>query len=501
MDEWEAWWLGEPDKLWQVYHGQQTGSARNYQRRTGLRGFLSRFFWGRTLTDQHHPSRNDLHVPIASDLCATSADLLYANPPSITASSEAATARIERYIDDGLFEQLLTGAETGAAFGGRYHRVTWDRTIADRPFLTTVDADSALPEFRWGHLVAVTFWTVLESDGSRVLRHLERHELNPAGMGLTFHGLYEGTYDNLGMLRPLAEHPVTAPLAEVVGMDGYVTDGITPGLAVQYVPNLTPVRRWRDHHQARNLGRSDLDGVEGLMDALDEVYSAWMRDVRLGKARIFADRDMLDQSFGSAGGAFNLDQEVFTPLEGLAGSMADTVPIHAQQFTIRWQEHQQTAIELTRRILRAARYSAASFEDTPDTDITATEVIARQSQTNTTRNRKARLEKPALQALIVKMLATDQAVYNTPSLDPTDLAVTFPRLVEESASALTQTISTLRSAELMSIETGVRMAHPDWDQTQVDAEVELIKKSQPLASPDAWRPDGEDVTDSEPQSE
>lgn len=487
MQTWEAWWSGDTMKLWNLYHGK---AAANTTQTRGLLGFASRFFWGRKTAIGNMPSRSDLHIPIASDICATSADLLYATPPTITTPSQATNEQIERYIDDGLFDGLLASAETGAALGGRYVRVTWDESICERPFLSTVDADKALPEFRWGRLVAVTFWTVLASDGNLWLRHLERHELDPAGNGVVYHGLYEGTSDNLGHPIPLDAHPATVPLARLVDDQAKLTTSPTPGLCVAYIPNITPQRRWRTNPHGHDLGRSDLDGLEALMDALDETYTAWMRDIRLGKARIFADRNMLESAPTRSGNTptFNLDQEVFTPLDGLAGSMANAVPITPQQFTIRWQEHQATALDLTRRIIRAARYSNTTFGDDGDAEITATEVKARQNATNTTRERKIRLEKPALQSLIVKMLRVDQAVFHTPALNFDDLTVKFPKLIEDTTEGNAQTVSTLRGAQVMSLETAVRMAHPDWDTSAVNAEVQALKSEHPLPSPDEWRP-------------
>lgn len=492
MRRWEAWWVGDPALLWEVHH-----EATMRHTRRGVAGFMEKLFWSRTnANNQTGPSRADLHIPMATDLCATSADLLYGTPPKIETASQATNDRIERYRDDGLFEQLLAGAETGAALGGRYQRVTWDPALLDRPFLSTVDADSALPEFRWGRLWAVTFWTILERDSGVVWRHLERHETDPDGNGWTFHGLYEGTEDNLGRQRELTAHPGTEPLARVV-VEDHVAEGITPGLNVAYIPNVTPQRRWRRDPNGKNLGRSDLDSVEGLMDALDETYSSWMRDLRLGKARVFADRSMLETPVapGIRAAAFDLDQEVFTPLDGM-GSMKDGLPIQPQQFAIRVQEHSDTASDLVRRIIRGARYSAATFgDDVQDTAVTATEVKARQSATNTTRNRKIRLEKPALQALIVKMLATDQAIFNTPGLDPTDLAVDFPPLVQQTTEGNAQTVATLKEAGVMSLQVAVEMAHPDWDATQVDEEVARIQKEAPLTSPDQWRPNPAELTD------
>lgn len=496
MRRWEAWWVGDTSMLASVYQRDQHRHPADRPQRRGLVGFVERFFWGRINTNPNgQPSRSDLHIPMASDLCATSADLLYGAPPTILTASSQTNDQLERYRDDGLFEQLLSGAELGAALGGRYQRVTWDPAISDRPFLSTVDADSALPEFRWGHLVAVTFWTVLQRDGAVVWRHVERHELDTAGNGIVFHGLYEGTEDNLGRQRELTLHPATASLANVV-VEDHVAQGITRGLAVAYIPNITPQRRWRHHPNAKDLGRSDLDGVEGLMDALDETYSSWMRDLRLGKARVFADRSMLEnRSPNSSEQVFDLDTEIFTPIDGLGGSMQSQLPIQPQQFQIRVNEHETTAQDLVHRIINGARYSAAIFgDDAQDAQVTATEIKARQAKTSSTRDRKIRVEKPALQQLIVKMLLTDQAVFNTPGLNPTDLAVNFPPLVQQTTDGNAQTVATLKQAGLMSNQVGVQMAHPDWDQTQVDEEVARIQAEQPLSSPDQWTPTPGEVT-------
>ena len=240
------------------------------------------------------------------------------------------------------------------------------------------------------------------------------------------------------------------------------------------------------------MGRSDLEGSEQLFDALDETYSAWMRDVRLAKARIIVDRSMLETPGGKGdegAPAFDLDREVFTPLDGI-GSFKDGGSVEPQQFQIRWQEHQQTALDLTRQIIRNARYSTATFGDVQDTDITATEVRARQATTETTRARKIRCEKPAVQALLVKMLRTDRALFNASGLDETDISVDFPQLHQATVADNAQTVATLRGVEALSLQTSVELAHPDWDDTQIQEEVTRLQREHPLSSPDDWRPLG-----------
>lgn len=480
MQAWNAWYVGSPDVLTAAY-----SSPARSRRIGGVVGTIARWFWGREVTDQTR-ARQHLHVPIAADLAQASADLLYADPPNVTVGDgdgNVTTAqRLQQYVDDGMMTVLSAGAEIGAVLGGRYQRVTWDRELLDRPFLSTVHADAAIPEFRWDRLTAVTFHNVVETSGQQVRRHLERHELI-GGVGYVFHGLYEGTMDNLGRAVPLTESAATAGLAAQVDADGALIEGRTRGLAVEYIPNLTPQRRWRTNPVGKSLGRSDLDGIEPLMDALDEVYNSWMRDVRLAKARLIVPEYMLRSSKPGEADMFDLDQEVFVPLRMAASEDGDP-HITPQQFSIRVAEHQQTAQQLVEDILRSAGYSAATFgEDEEGAAATATETMARKGRSLLTRGRKVRLERPALARLGEKMLAVDQAVFNTPGLVPQPVDVDFGDTVQDSPLQLAQTVETLSRAKAASTATLVRLAHPDWGRDEVDTEVDAIRAEQSLADP------------------
>lgn len=493
---WSAWYEGTPEALSRAYGGRTTNgpTEAGNARLGGVRGLLRRFWWGRTV-DASTERPDQLHVPIASDLCRASADLLYAEPPTLTVTdgqdgaASATQERLNTYVDDGFHGTLATGAEVGAALSGRYHRVTWDQTVLDRPFLTTVDADAALPEFRWGRLVAVTFWHVLSADGQTVYRHLERHELDATGHGLILHGLYQGTTADLGMAIPLTDHAATAGLAPLVDETGALVAGRTPGLCVEYIPNQTPQRRWRRDPIGQYLGRSDLDGVEQLMDALDEAYSSLMRDVRLGKSRIIVPQHMLTNTGPGQGAGFNLDREVY---EGLAMPTPEDGKdqITPQQFSIRVDEHLRTCADLTLRIVQTAGYSAQTLGETDTGTMTATEVHARERRSYLTRDRKIRLERPAVARLAQKMLSIDQAVFNTQGIVVQPVTVTFSDTVQDSMLELAQTVQALETARAASTETKVTLLHPDWGDDEVKAEVALINAQYALTvtDPDAPPP-------------
>lgn len=491
MAEWSAWYSGDPSVLRSVY--QQVTDAptnRPSQYRGGIVGAAARFWWGRPIPGTSQRV-DQLHVPIAADLCQASADLLYAEPPTLTIEAGGPTQdRVNLYLERGLHTTLAEGAEIGAALGGRYQRVTWDPAMLDAPFLTTVHADAAWPQFRWDRLVAVTFWRVLARDGQQVWRHLERHELDAQGNGVVLHGLYVGTGTDLGRAMPLVEHEATRGL--VVDADGALVGPRTPGLCVEYIPNQRPQRRWRDHPVGASLGRSDLDGVEGLMDALDEVYSSWMRDVRVAKARIHVPESMLESTGPGQGAGFDLDRDVYVGLNALPSRDLGSggLPIVAQQFAIRFAEHQATAQQLIEDILRSAGYAAATFGEGPEGAPTAAEVISRERRSYLTRDRKIRHEKPAVARLVAKMLTVDAAVFGTRGLTADLPAVAFGDSVQDSVMSLAQTAQALRGARAASTETLVRMVHPDWDGGQVGQEVGRIMAEDTLADPMAAVPAG-----------
>ncbi|SOD72729.1 A118 family predicted phage portal protein [Jatrophihabitans sp. GAS493] len=491
LNLWDAWYSGDVLRLSTEYgfNGQGVPGypvPRGAARRTGVFGSIARWFWGQPTTNGQQITK--LHVPIAADICQAGADLLFAEPPSFTVDDEVTQKRLDDLADDTLHAAIAEAAELGGALGGVYLRVTWDKTLLDQPFVTSIAADGALPEFRWGRLSAVTFWTRLATTSDNLAyRHLERHELDKNGVGIIQHALYQGGEGDIGTAVPLTEHPDTAPLAEMV-TDGNVISTLSPGLDVVYVANQRPQRKWRNDPVGCNLGRSDLDGVEPLMDALDETYSSWMRDIRLGKSRVFIGESLLDSNGPGNGASFDMDREIFTPLNLLqsANSTGSGLPIQAEQFTIRWQEHQATANQLVTDILRTSGYSSQTFgmdDGGKTSNMTATEVQAKERRSYLTRDRKTRLWRPQLAALVEKMLAVDIAVFGTPGVKAQLPNVAFADSVQESQITLAQTALALRQAEAASTETLVALIHPDWDEKEIGDEAKRITAEAAAAAP------------------
>lgn len=496
-----AWYSGDADQLSKAYGADVVpgmgldlkGWDRPMAGSGGFLGRVSRWFWG-TPTPAGQSRSTKLHVPIAGDIASTSADLLFSEPPTLRVPGKKSQNRLDKILNEGgVYAILLEAGEIAAAYGGAYLRVGWDTLMVEYPVVDVIPPDAAVPEFVSGRLFAVTFWRVLAEDNKQVLRHLERHE-----RGRVFHGLYLGDAKRLGMQVPLEEHPETAHFAEMVDADGGLDSLYAKGLLVSYIPNVRPHRKLR----GTALGRSDYSGIESLMDSLDETFTSWMRDLRLGKGRIIVPEVYLQNTGRGRGSMWDPDREIYSGLGMLpppGGSTSNMLTV--SQFAIRVMEHQQTARSLTAQILRGAGYSVQSFgEASDDQAATATEIHSRERRSFTTRKRKIGYMNPTLSWLSDVLLTIDNKVFGT-KVTAERAQIEWPDGVEPDPESLARTVNLLKQAEAASLDTRVRMVHPDWDDDQVEAEVERLRKETGMELPDvdtfdeAYLPDAGDLKD------
>ena len=163
---WSAWLSGDPQMLSWVYYnlGANSPVGRSYfsttgerglptpkpgQYRGGLLGSIQRLPSGTTRKPSRRAKRVKYHVPLAGDIAATSADLLFSRQPVITADDKGTQAALELLADDALHSMLLEAAELCSALGGVFLRTVWDSEVSDRPWLDKVPADAAVPHFSY----------------------------------------------------------------------------------------------------------------------------------------------------------------------------------------------------------------------------------------------------------------------------------------------------------------------------------------------------------------
>lgn len=500
FEEIQAWWTGTPESLDGFYRGHNLGQARGpvvkaWQYNGGFAGWAARKFWGDPPPVNSRQTR--LHLPLAADIIETSSTLLFGEPiafafpgKKVTAAdgtvstkdtqSSQTSSRLDKVMNnEEMHSSLLLGGQLQAAFGGVYGRIVVDKEVSDVPFFDFVDADRAVPEFRWGRLVAVTFWTLLAHDDSKGgwWRHLERHE-----PGKVLHGLYRGEKDRLGRLEPLTEHPVTARLIPFLTNGNEIATGIDE-LAVDFIPNGTMNPVWRNIPQLRPMGSPDLTAdVLGILDSLDETYTSLMRDVRLAKARLVATAAMLQDHGPGKGTSIDLDREVYEAVQGDPNNPI----LAAHQFAIRVDEHIRIGDDLMSKAIRKAGYSPWSFGLNDDgAAMTATEVEAKAARSFETRKFKSRYWRAFFQKMVPRLLAIDAAEFSGEGSKAgiEDIEITWPPAVKDTDLVRAQTVQAWDAAKAVSLDTKVRYLHSDWDEDRVTEEIEKIKEEQAANAP------------------
>jgi hypothetical protein len=451
------------------------GALRGTSTMTGASG------WGES---------NPLHVPVPADLARTSADLLFAETPALTFGEGAAQARWEELVDaldlDGM---LLEGGELAAALSGMYWRASFDLIASPTlPILSLIQPDNAWPEWSWGRLVAVTFVRQLNRDedggsGAKVTiwRHLERHSVSALG-AVVEHGLYAGSSDKLGRRMALTDHPMTADIADALtSEDMILLDGVP--MTAGYVPNMRPNRGDR----GSRLGRSDYDQLDGLFRSIDETWTSWMRDLRLGKARIVVPGEYLRDNGPGAGTTFDVDREIYEPLRMMPPSGSDpAAAIKSMQFAIRVAEHQGTLRALVQQAVSSAGYSMRAFGlgNTDVGGVTATQVDSEDALTDLTRKKKARYWTQGLRDIAAALLGIDARINRTPTVVPKlPITVEFGDSAEPPA-VVAATVNLLAQAGAASTQTLVELVHPEWAALQVAEEVARIQAAQGVPLPD-----------------
>lgn len=476
MRIWSAWWAGDPDELSYIYSVEQKMRRAKYSRnRTTVAEGAEEYFWG--LPNSEGTRRR--HVSAAASVARASASLLFSKAPRISpagedAKNERLVARVQEIFGPEAYGgSLISAAELASALGGVYLRPWWDKSVVGHVVPSHVAANCAIPEFRFDRLIAVTFWNVLSEEGaSPVVRHLERHE-----KGKIYHSLYHGTESTLGEKQDLDCNPATAWVVPMANADGAI-DTQLDRLDVVYVPNVLPNRTWHNIPGLAALGRSDFDGIEGEFDALDEVYTSWMRDVEDGKSRMFVSEDAIEDQGPGNGGSFDREKRLYTEMKtGMGSALDGGQMLQDIKFDIRWSEHANSIAEVKQHILEHVGISAQHFADGPlAVGVTATAVSSQNSITETTRAAKLNFWHRALSEFVQIVMDLDAIHFATgmKMTEAPEIRFTAQHLVSEDERS--RTIATKRGAGVMSRYEGVKQANPDWTEPAIVEELERIRE-------------------------
>ena len=447
---------------------------------------ISGSFWKRR-------SKAKVHVPLAADIAAVSANMLFGNAPRCRIYDDAQKdnqkcrkssqqERLDRILQENIFESLIQeAAEAAAACGDVYLKSNWDTDKLDYPSILYVDGRDAVPEYRFGRLVCVHFFTEIKTDrkSGKKWRLYERYE-----PGMILSAVFVGDAGTLGTESPDA--------MKAYGIEPEVT---VPGggMMAVHIPNVKPSRI-----RKREYGRSEFEGMRDLLDELDETFSSWFRDIRLAKSRLIVPAEYLrkrenqNNMFSDNRYIWEFDEDVET-LVALDIANDKDMKITPSQFEIRAEQHAKTADALIRNIISMCGYSPQSFGlDIEGQAASGTALLIREKKSFSNRSKKLNYWSMPLERFLTGVLQLDSELYHEGDIHSTDrVIVEFPDCMSTDITTMAGAVKMLHDAQAVSTYVKVKMAHPEWEEGEVQEEVNRILQEFGVADPMAIARAGE----------
>ena len=486
MQEYAAWFSGEPDLLCEFY---RIGKTENV---FGTVFTLSeKTFWAK----QTSSNTVSLHVPMAGSISELSSDLLFSEKPAINldeAQKEGASDELKASQDelDTLLEDVelnmkcIIGAETAAAMGGVYLKIALADTLVERPIIEIQQPDTALPVFSHGILAQVSFPNIVavkrvgtkdadKSSTFKVFRLMETYTSD----GKILYSLYKGNHTKLGKEVSITVLEQTKLMKDVdLGIDR---------LGCVYVPNMLPNRISRDS----SLGRSDYQGLEPLMSSLDETYSSWQRDIELSKAKIMIPTEFLEprEQVGNVDKEYVYDKDTAIYARLNVDPLNETFTIQAIQFKIRADEFEKTCLNLIERIASGAGYSPQSFGLNIQGRVESGDGMKeREKRTNAKKVKKEAFWRKPLTELASIIVSINNKRFGG-TIKEGKISVEFSKGISPGLKEVSEALAKIKTAAAASTFIMIKMLHPDWTEEQIEAEVARIKVD--TAEPELNDPD------------
>lgn len=441
-------------------------------------------FWGR----QHsNGSQIFNHVPIAGDISEMSSSLLFAESALVKIADNKDNARLatqekldELLDNSGFHEKMLEVGETASAIGGTFVKIAWDKDLSEYPIPVVEQADKAIPYFKFGMLTSVIFWQTVRDeveDGKQkeVYRLLEHYK-----KGSIEYTLYKGKAGKLGNVVDLNS------IEETKDQEQYIDT--KDMLLAAYFPNMLPNRLIR----SSSLGRSDYLSIEGLMDSLDETYSAWCKEITLGLAKVYVPERYLINKDGRR--MYNPDETTYVELDVDPINSNEKNLITPQQFNIRADAFEKTMLNQLERIITSAGYSPQSFGlNISGRAESGTALGIRERKSFITKAKKEKYFYKPMMHIVNCMMFVYSEFLQGKDIDPNEeISISFSDSITNNLAETSESINKLNSAVAVSIEVKVRMLHPEWSELEIIEEVNKIKEENMIGS--APTPDNFDLS-------
>lgn len=410
--------------------------------------------------------------PLPERISGAFATLLFGSEPLVKAVDKGDQERLEELLRLNRWSSRLRTAEEKCSSEGEvFYRIVSDNIRFDAPTITWHSRLDVIPHYVNQQLRAVAFVNELvdnldddpSTEQSVVYRHFEIHD--PVSVRNV---LFRGDQTTIGIEVDLDEHDETRNL--IAEWDHEEAD---VGMLAGRIINI--------EGQDPTLGKSDFDGLEDWFLELNEILATGSKNRDLtALKRIYAPRSALDENDN-----LPADKQVLatddsdTTWEGGAKDQFGTLELSFDaDALVKWQN--QVAITALSRRGITAQFVGLPTDAGEGSASTGVALRVRLIPSKAEGDRRAGPWRDELDGILLKLqkldaLGRDSRGFGTTwakADEPPSVQLGDPLPVDgvEEASRL----STLRTAQLISIKQGVIDQHPDWSDERVDEEVTAI---------------------------
>lgn len=416
----------------------------------------------------------------------TLAAFLFGEEPTYTHTTPAVADYLHTFATEtNLTATLGEGAYTQSVEGEVYLRPTWDTDLdATHPIFTAIPGSRVIPRFRHGRLAEAAVVTTWHTKGGSTL----------SGAGRDYYRLIE--FYTPGRIERMLFRGRADGLGQAMALDAYDnTEDLEPVVetGIDHV-GLVHVPLWRTDLNSPH-GVSLFDGLEGMVLALHRLYSQDQHDAEMARRRVAVSEEFVHKD---AAGNPRMDRrlDLFILSEEAAGAVGgERAPVTPIEFT------DDTVMgDRVQARFRDFLIACGISPDTIDANeaggaISGTSRRLAQAMTIQTVGAIGRYWQHALSDALglVCAIARRHLGAQVPDLGADPVQVSLADGFIDDPVEQADTLQTLDTAEAISTEQKVRTLHPEWDDTQVQEEVERIGASAPAPPRTGLPPGVEDL--------
>jgi len=443
--EYDAWYSSDVNEINQFYLDNK-----------GTDGFNSvgQLFYGKTSN-----LKKMTHIPIANKISREKSLLLFGEMPKFTTKEEKDYEILLNLIDDtNIGSKLLSSAEMCSAYGSVFIKPAWNKKVKDSVFPYIEKTHNATGKFYEGYLEEVTFIkTYIDDEDNNIIYRLGETYTND---GKIIYDLYKGDKKEVGV-------PVSL---ETIDQTSSLTDkstGIDRCLAVYF----------KNAFSQTSKGRSDYQGMTQLFETLDLISTSFKNEIKLSEAKATIPEQLLPvDDDGNVIG--NFDDSLFVRV---IGDISTDLKIELFQPKIRAEEFKVAYATVLEQIVTMVGFSPQTFGlNIKGQSESGKSLTKREKATYDTKALSEREWKIPLQRLMENLLLLQGKIFKEELSSDVKINVEFNDSISNDIESTSEALQKIKLAECASVETMIKIMHPDWTEKQVVEEKEKIDKEKKI---------------------